>query len=999
MLRKSYLLYFLLIGVLLGCSLLAQAQATLDFAFIPVSPVVNEEITFTAEVVTGDPTWFILYEWDFDQDGTYDDTGNPVVHEFPAAGTYPVTLRATDDRGGFHTVIKNVVVTNDPPVAGFTYAPAPPDAGESVLFDSTPSYDLDGTLTRFEWDFNTDGVVDAVGRTSRYTFATAGQHPVTLTVYDDGGAWDSQMQWVTVQPVLPVAEFTHAPTDPTVYDTVQFQDTSYDPDGGQIIAWHWTFGDGATSTLQNPTHQYLNGGTYSVTLRITDDDQQVRTSVPVLIDVAGPSAAFTYTPLQPTTQDPVQFFDQSGDPGGDIISWAWDFGDGGDSSLQNPLHTFTTAGVYPVQLTVTSDGGATSATMRTVVVGNSAPEAEFTFTPSEPNVDQSVTFSAGGSSDPDGHIVAYEWDMNNDGITDMTGSTVTHAFDTVGAHPVRLKVTDNEGAVDYKTKVVPVQSTPPVASFTFTPETPNTGQSIAFDASGSSDADGTIILYEWDFDDDGVTDKTGMSSTYSYPAAGVYAVTLTVTDDDGAVDAQTKGVPVQVGGTSGDNQAPEAEFTFEPADGTEANINEVITFRAEGSSDPDGSIVAYEWDFDNDGAYDATGATVQHIYQTGGAKIVTLRVMDNDGAAGFATRVVAIVFSRPTADFTYDPEEPEVGEVVTFDGSPSTDHDGTVEFFEWDFDGDGETDATGQSVTYAFDEGGSTPVTLKVTDDDGVTDYVTKTVRVIVNSPPIADFSHEPIEPTVGESVKFLDESVDSDGRIVSWYWEFGDGGTSAVQSPSHTYTESGVYGVSLKVTDDHGDTDQAEASITVAPQELNSHFTYTPANPEVGEDIQFTDQSTGGEGGIEEWSWTFGDGTTSSVQNPVHAYSSTGNYTVTLTVTDASGQSDEYSDVVSFLASAAFFAYPNPAGSQATFDYELDGATNPVLRIYDIRGRLVLEEELSEGRTTYTWNLETTGGDPVPNGVYYCIILAEDEDGRTTRIGDEPFRLLVERR
>jgi len=570
------------------------------------------------------------------------------------------------------------------------------------------------------------------------------------------------------------------------------------------------------------------------------DNDGASDTISQIVTVLGPSAAFTYTPTNPTTQNWVQFFDQSTDPTGDIISWSWDFGDSGVSSEQNPDHKFATPGTYRVNLTITndSDPAVTVSTYRDITVRNAPPVANFTFAPPQPKIGEMVTFGAGGSSDPDGLIVMFEWDFNNDGLTDATGSTVTYSFGTVGARPVTLKVTDDDGASSYTTKVVPVQATAPTAAFTFTPLAPNTGQVVSFDASGSADPDGTIILYEWDFDNDGVTDATGMAATHSFPTAGVYPVTLVVTDNDGAIDAETKGVPVQMGGTGGANQPPVANFDFEPADPPEVNLNEVVNFRADGCSDPDGTIAAYDWDFDNNGIYDATGMNVSRIFHTGGAKIVTLRVTDNDGAAGFKTRVVAVEFIRPAANFVFEPTEPREGQVVSFDGSSSSDADGRIEFYEWDFDNDGVVDATGMSVNHVFASGGGKPVTLKVTDNDGVTDFITKTVPVQANNPPVADFTYTPASPTTDDTVVFTDASTDADGTIVAWLWEFGDdGATSSVQTPSHKYAAANTYDVKLTVTDNEGtSTDVTKQVIVGVPTNIPpvANFNFSPAVPQL---------------------------------------------------------------------------------------------------------------------------------------------------------------------
>jgi PKD repeat protein len=826
------------------------------------------------------------------------------------------------------------------------------------------------------------------------------------TVFRDADGVDIP---VTVDPGLftigttvpPVSEFTFAPTDPTTSDPVIFTDQSWDLDG-IVVAWNWTFGDGGASTNQNPVHQYANGGSFNVTLTVTDDDGATDTSSQT-VDVLGPSAAFNYTPAGPTTQDEVQFLDQSFDPTGNIVSWNWAFGDGTFSSQQNPRHTYAQPGTYRVDLTITSSGGATVSTFRRIVVRNAPPTAAFTFNPAQPKIGQMVTFGAGGSSDPDGAIVVYEWDFNNDGVTDATGATVTHSFNVVGARPVTLKVTDDDGAFDFVTHVVPVQASPPVAAFTFSPENPTTGQTVSFDASDSEDEDGTIILYEWDFDNDGITDATGMAATFSWPAPGVYPVTLLVTDNDGAFGAETHGVPVQVGGTGGDNQPPVADFTIDPQEGDDANINEVINFHSNGSSDPDGTIAAYEWDFDDDGDFDATGANAAHVYLTGGAKLVTLRVTDNDGAFGFKTRVVSVEFNRPTAVFSFEPEVPKVGEVVSFDASDSFDDDGRVDFFEWDFDDDGEADATGMNVNHIFDVGGAMPVTLMVIDNDGVTDFHTMTVPVEINAPPEAAFTYAPQAPTTADTVTFTDQSIDFDGTIEAWRWQFGTGATSTVQTATYRYEEAGTYEVTLTVTDDEGamDTVMQEiivgASVNTAPV---ANFAYAPALPQVDEEIQFTDQSTDAEDNLNAWAWDFGDGTTSTQRNPTHTYDAIGTYAVTLTVTDDEGASAELTRQVVVAETGAqigTFAFPNPAATAARIVLAApEGATELRLRVFDIRGELVFSEELAAATTEYRWNLTDGDGEPLPSGIYFYVISGVGPDGGTIR--SAVFKLLIVR-
>jgi PKD repeat protein len=561
---------------------------------------------------------------------------------------------------------------------------------------------------------------------------------------------------------------------------------------------------------------------------------------------------------------------------------------------------------------------------------------------------------------------------------------------------------------------VPVQATPPAASFIFTPATPYTGQVVTFNAGPYTLADGTttmpgstgeIILYEWDFDADGTPDDFGMFVTRSFPSPGVYPVSLTVTDKHLAVDVETQGVPVEVGGTGGDNQAPVADFTFTPQAGDQVNLNEVVTFRADGASDPDGTIVSYEWDFDRDGRYDATGKVVSYVYSTGGAKIVQLRVTDDDGAYGYKAKVVSVEFVRPRAEFSYVPTKPEVGDVVSFDGSRSADDDGTVEFYEWDFDNDGKTDATGKTVNHAFTRGGSLPITLLVTDNDGMTDSITRSVQIAVNSPPVADFTYSPASPTTADTVNFSSTSTDTDGGITAWLWSFGDTGTSTIQTPSHPYTAVGSYIVKLTVTDTDGVTAEKTRSVVVGEppfRELVATFDWDlkPAAPR--ELVTFTPTITTPSplptGLAVTYAWNFGDGTTSAAEKPTHAFATAGLYPVTVTVSAAGWQPGTAAPKLVRVGPEVYVdAYPNPAVSGATFRFALpDGATDRILRVYSIDGREVLAQSLGARDATFLWNLTDAAGDRLGNGLYFCILTAKGSDGRTIR--SAVFRLLVVR-
>ncbi|MGN6607604.1 MAG: PKD domain-containing protein [Jatrophihabitans sp.] len=251
---------------------------------------------------------------------------------------------------------------------------------------------------------------------------------------------------------------------------------------------------------------------------------------------------------------------------------------------------------------------------------------------------------------------------------------------------------------------------PPSAAFTSS----TSAATASFDATGSSDPDGTVANYAWDFGDS--TSGTGALPTHTYTASGTYHVTLTVTDDRGASTSVTHDVTVTVPA----NQPPTASFTATPT-------NLSVAFDGSASSDPDGSVVGYSWDF-GDGSAGASAVTPSHTYANAGTYHVTLTVTDNGGAQNSTTQDVTVTLppnQPPTASFTS-----KVSQLAaTFDGSGSSDPDGTVVSYAWDY-GDNSPAGSGVTSQHLYAAPGTYTVTLTVTDNRGGTGTTVHTVTV-----------------------------------------------------------------------------------------------------------------------------------------------------------------------------------------------------------------------------------------------------------------------------
>ncbi|MFD1587794.1 PKD domain-containing protein [Halorientalis brevis] len=352
--------------------------------------------------------------------------------------------------------------------------------------------------------------------------------------------------------------------------------------------------------------------------------------------------------------------------------------------------------------------------------GNEAPNPVAIADPNPVDTNQTVTFDASSSFDPDGSVTSHQWEFS-DGST-ATGTTATRTYSATGTYEVTLTVTDEEGKSATDTLTVGVGTKAPEARISTEKTTAITGETIRFDGSNSSDPDGSIASYAWDFGDG--TTAIGVSRTHSYSSTGTYTVRLNVTDNWGLLSTDTVDVSIVP------NEPPTASAS---ADDTAPNPGESITFDASDSTDSTGRIVSYEWDF-GDGTT-ATGATPTHSYSSGGTYQATVTVTDVKGATDTDT-VTIDVNDAPTASAAVEPTSGTEETTFTFNASASSDPDGSITSYAWDF-GDDST-GSGEITTYGGynvvdidpDKKETFTATLTVTDDDGVT--ATDTVQVEV---------------------------------------------------------------------------------------------------------------------------------------------------------------------------------------------------------------------------------------------------------------------------
>jgi PKD repeat protein len=375
--------------------------------------------------------------WDFG-DGLTSTLESP-THTYTVVGVYTVTL-TVKGLGGSDTLNYSHCITVHPPLyAAFTASPTLGFAPLTVTFTNTSGGDYNTSL----WDFG-DGVTSTLDSPT-HTYTLPGTHTVTLTVSGPGGTdTATRAGYITVYETVK-ANFTASPDHGPAPLSVSFTDTS----SGPVAAWHWDFGDGATSTLQNPTHIYTETGIYTVALtaQVTGSSALLPGGTDTLtrahaitVTEAQPHADFIGAPRSGNAPLTVWF---TSTVTGSITEYQWDFGDGGVADTANPTYTYRNAGDYGVVLTVIGPGEMVEVTKLSYINVNApagVPTATFSADVISGTAPLDVTFTAVTS----GTVEHWLWSFG-DGNTASTSSKVRHTYVTSGTFDVSLTVSNTFG--------------------------------------------------------------------------------------------------------------------------------------------------------------------------------------------------------------------------------------------------------------------------------------------------------------------------------------------------------------------------------------------------------------------------------------------------------------------------------------------------------------------------------------------------------------------------
>jgi PKD repeat protein len=478
------------------------------------------------------------------------------------------------------------------------------DEGQAIAFNAT--YNDPGILDThtINWDFG-DGSTTNATLTPTHIYANNGTYTAKLTVTDKDGGITSDTLTVTVSNIAPTIDTINGDITVNEGSVANFTATATDP-GNDILTYTWNFGDG-TDPIEGQTvnHIFADNGNYIVTLTVRDSDgaatvQTLNTKVSNVAPIVNAGTDSTANEGQAIT-----FNGTYTDPGIlDTHTITWDFGDGNTTNgILNPTHTYSDNGTYNVTMTVTDNAGASTTDTLTITVNNVAPTITQLTGTTEVAEGTPANFTA-TATDPGNDTLTYTWNFG-DGSNPIKGKDVTHTFLDNGIYTVSLTVRDKDGASTTQTLSTKVNNVAATVN-AGTDQTMYQNEPVIFDGQFTDPGILDTHTIKWNFGDgtileggmgrwgDGGNSSSNsptpplfpsphplLNPNHTYVQNGEYTVTLTITDNDGAVSNDTMTVTVKkpptmsVGNISileGDNGNKYAVFTASLSEASLRNV-------------------------------------------------------------------------------------------------------------------------------------------------------------------------------------------------------------------------------------------------------------------------------------------------------------------------------------------------------------------------------------------------------------------------------------------
>lgn len=561
----------------------------------------------------------------------------------------------------------------------------------------------------------------------------------------------------------------------------------------------------------------------------------------VTVASAQPHANFTGNPVSGCAPLVVNFTNLSTG----ATSYHWDFGNFNTSVLSNPSTTYTQPGTYTVTLIAYNGPNSDTKTITNYITVYSNPVVDFSANILSGCPGLTVNFTNNSNPQVPGPATYY-WDFGDGNFSTL--QSPNHTYPTPGYYNVTLSVTNAQGCVSTLVKPTYIHIfTPPVAQFSAT----NTVYcSLPATVTFTNTTTGVNpITYLWDFGDN-TTSTLANPPPHTYNNLGSYTVTLTATDANGCVGTYSAQNYITIQNYTGSFSGPSGICA-----------GDMATFV--NTTPP--PISSSNWDFGDNST--GSGNTVNHVYTTAGT--YTVRLITQSGVCYDTIYQTITVHPIPVIDFNFTPAAP-CPPPATLQFNNLTQYGNT---YLWDF-GDSTT-STATNPVHTYNAQGPYDVTLIAISQYGCTDTEYRQQYVALHLFNLYAYSDVP-GGCAPVTIHFSD-SVDYYQPIVSYTWDFGDNTMSNQQSPSHTYTNVGVYTVVLTAVSANGCV--AHDTLQVGAGTLpTANFTAAPTTICVNQTVQFTNYSTN----ATSYIWNFGDGTDTST-NPNHLYTVDGIFTVTL--------------------------------------------------------------------------------------------------------------------
>ena len=656
--------------------------------------------------------------------------------------------------------------------------------------------------------------------------------------------WVANMVCVHAQ--APIASFSTNVTTGCAPLSVQFNNTSQN-----AVSYLWTFGNGNTSNLANPSNVYNLSGNWTVTLTAYDasGNSNTKTLTNYITVVTSPHADFSANNLIACQRyGTIQFANTSAN----FDSCIWDFGDGTKSNLFNPSHQYALAGTFTVSLLVFNSQYNCSDILTQSQYITILPKPAVAIT-----VDTTATcdsmhnflFNATGT-----FMNSWNWSFGD--ATYSIQQNPSHVYNHAGNFAMSLITTSNAGCVDTTTLNTNIDVKPnPVPVISLTDSVGCVPLAVQFNINTNA------VQWLWQFGDG---DSANIYNPgHFFDSVGVFNVNLNVMYANGcSQNVHFDSIVVF--------DAPHPGFSMGNQSGC-APLTVSFTNLTVGN-------FTWLWDF-GDGST-STLANPIHTYDSTGYFIPSLTATSVNGCSNTAINPWYYVSALgPTANFYADIISGCPPLVVNF-----TDLSASTNQWLWLF-GDGDS-STQQFPSHTYANSGDYTVTLIVTNNQGCKDTLVYPATISVG---VASNNFVPVPP-VTACAPFTAYFSDNSGAA-SWLWNFGDGGTSILQNPNHTYTQPGTYVVSLTTQSATGGCSQYIANYsTFIIQGGVVNFSHTQSQCPPFQ-VDYVDSSSN----AVSWFWDFGDGTTSTLQNPSHIYNGIGSYDVSLTITTADGCTTTY--------------------------------------------------------------------------------------------------------